>query len=201
MDQSTIEIVVLAFIAGFVLFRLYATLGRRTGSERPVNPRPQPAQGALGQTFAPAAPQLPQAFAGNPAGEGVMAIVRADPSFDIAHFMAGAKGAYEIIVGAFAKGDRDALRNLLTPRVFDAYVTAIAAREEKGEQGPELVRLKSADLAGAELAGDTARVTVKFESELAEGAHGVRDAHESWTFERVVRSADPNWRLARVAAA
>jgi predicted lipid-binding transport protein (Tim44 family) len=144
---------------------------------------------------------LPQAFAGNPASEGVMAIVRADPSFDIAHFMAGAKGAYEIIVNAFAKGDRDALRNLLTPRVFDAYLTAIAAREAKGEPGPELVRLKSADLAGAELAGDTARVTVKFESELAEGAHGVRDAHERWTFERVVRAADPNWRLARVAAA
>ena len=123
------------------------------------------------------------------------------PSFDIAHFMNGAKGAYEIIVGAFAKGDRDALRNLLTPRVFESYIAAIAAREAKGEPGPELVRLKSADLAGAELAGDTARVTVKFESELAEGAHGVRDAHERWTFERLIRSSDPNWRLARVAAA
>src|SRR5690349_10403647 len=54
LDQSTIEIVVLAFIAGFVLFRLYATLGRRT--ERPVNPRPQPAHGAFGQAFAPAPP-------------------------------------------------------------------------------------------------------------------------------------------------
>ncbi len=196
MDQNTIEIVVLAFIAGFVLFRLYATLGRRSGAERP-----QVAQGTLPRGFGASAPQLPQAFAGNPASEGVIAIVRADPSFDIAHFMAGARGAYEIIVNAFAKGDREALRNLLTPRVFDAYAAAIAAREAKSETGPELVRLKSADLAGAELAGDTARVTVKFESELAEGAHGVRDAHERWTFERMVRSPDPNWRLARVAAA
>jgi predicted lipid-binding transport protein (Tim44 family) len=200
LDQSTIEILVLAFVAGFVLFRLYATLGRRTGAERPVAPRPAPVQGPMPQGVAAPAP-LPQAFAGNPASEGVMAIVRADPSFDIAHFMNGAKGAYEIIVGAFAKGDRDALRNLLTPRVFESYIAAIAAREAKGEPGPELVRLKSADLAGAELAGDTARVTVKFESELAEGAHGVRDAHERWTFERLIRSADPNWRLARVAAA
>ncbi|MBI3437976.1 MAG: Tim44 domain-containing protein [Proteobacteria bacterium] len=198
MDQSTIEIVVLAFVAGFVLFRLYATLGRRTGSERPAVPLA--AQGLLPQGVATPAP-LPQAFADNPASAGVMAIVRADPSFDIAHFMNGAKGAYEIIVGAFAKGDRDALRNLLTPRVFDTYVAAISAREAKGEAGPELVRLRSADLAGAELAGDTARVTVKFESELAEGADGVRDAHERWTFERAIRSADPNWRLARVAAA
>ncbi|MFZ2030231.1 MAG: Tim44/TimA family putative adaptor protein [Vitreimonas sp.] len=200
MDQSTIEIVVLAFIAGFVLFRLYATLGRRTGAERPVAPHPAPVQGPMPQGLTPSSP-LPQAFAGNPASEGVIAIVRADPSFDIAHFMNGAKGAYEIIVGAFAKGDRDALRNLLTPRVFDSYIAAIAAREAKGEPGPELVRLKSADLAGAELAGDTARVTVKFESELAEGAHGVRDAHERWTFERLIRTSDPNWRLARVAAA
>ena len=150
---------------------------------------------------APTASPVAQALAGNPASEGVAAIVRADPGFDIGHFMSGARGAYEIIVSAFAKGDRDALRNLLTPRVFESYVAVIAAREAKGEQGPELVRLKSADLAGAELAGDTARVTVKFESELAEGAHGVRDAHERWTFERLIRSADPNWRLARVAAA
>lgn len=200
MDQSTIEIVVLAFIAGFVLFRLYATLGRRTGAERPVNPRPQPAHGPMPLGSSPVSP-LPQVLANNPASEGVAAIVRADPGFDITHFMSGAKGAYEIIVNAFAKGDRDALRNLLTPRVFESYVAVIAAREAKGEPGPELVRLKSADLAGAELAGDTARVIVKFESELAEGAHGVRDAHERWTFERLIRSADPNWRLARVAAA
>ena len=200
MDQSTIEIAVLAFIAGFVLFRLYATLGRRTGAERPLDARPQPAQAGLapfaGQATAPL-----QVAAGNPVGAGVAAIVRADPSFDIAHFMSGAKGAYEIIVGAFAKGDRDALRNLLTPRVFEAYVAAIAAREAKGEPGPELVRLKSAELVGAELADQVARVMVKFESELAEGAHGVRDAHERWTFERLIRSTDPNWRLARVAAA
>lgn len=199
MDQNIIEIVVLAFIAGFVLVRLYTTLGRRTGAERPAEP--QVAQGAFSRGFGAQAPALPQALAGNPASEGVMAIVRADPSFDIAHFMNGAKGAYEIIVGAFAKGDRDALRNLLTPRVFDSYAAAIGAREAHGGKGPELVRLRTAELAGAELAGDTARITVKFESELAEGDHGVRDAHERWTFERLVRSADPNWRLARVAAA
>jgi predicted lipid-binding transport protein (Tim44 family) len=200
LDRDTITIVVLAFVAGFVLFRLYLTLGRRTGAERPVDPRPQPALGPMPQPFAPASP-LPQAFANNPARDGVMAIVKADPRFDIAHFMNGAKGAYEIILSAFAKGDREALRNLLTPRVFESYSTAIAAREAKGEVGPEFVRLKSAELAAAELADDIARITVKFESELAEGVHGVRDARERWTFERSVRSADPNWRLARVSAA
>ncbi len=194
-----VELFVLAAIAGFVLFRLYLTLGKRTGAERPAEPTPAPAQGELPRER----PPTPAAGspADSPAGDGIMAIVRADPSFDVGHFLAGARGAYELIVGAFAKGDREALRGLLTPRVFESYQAAIAKREESGGHGPELVRLKQVELVDAALEGGVARVAVKFEAELAEGAHGVRDAHERWTFEREVRSPDPNWRLARVAAA
>lgn len=199
MDQGLFEIAVLAFIAGFVLFRLYTTLGRRTGSERP-EPRPQPAQGELPQDEPGPAP-VAAAPPSGPAGEGLMAIVRADPQFDVDHFTTGARSAYELILNSFAKGDREALRPLLTERVFESYVAAIEAREAKGEPGPELVRLRSAEISDATLTGDVARVGVKFEAELAEGAHGVRDAREKWTFERDVRSSDPNWRLARVAAA
>jgi predicted lipid-binding transport protein (Tim44 family) len=193
-----IEILILAFIAGFVLFRLYVTLGRRTGAERPAEP--QPAQGELPREPL-GAPLKPAQTVGGPAGEGLMSIVRADPSFDVEHFLSGARGAYELIVGAFAKGDREALRGLLTARVFDSYSAAIAKREESGGQGPELVRLRSAEIVEADLSEDSARITVKFEAELAEGAHGVRDARERWTFERSIRSPDPNWLLARVAAA
>lgn len=199
VDQNTLEILVLAFIAGFVLFRLYTTLGRRTGEERP-QPRPAPAQGGLPPELGDAPPNAALKSAG-PAGEGLMAIVRADPSFDAEFFVNGAKSAYELIVGAFAKGDKEALRDLLTPRVYDSYAAAIAAREASGGAGPELVRLKSAEIVDAAMQGDSARVTVRFEAELAEGAHGVRDAREKWTFERDVRSPDPNWRLARVTAA
>ena len=199
MNKGFFEIAVLAFVAAFVLFRLYITLGRRTGAERP-EPRPQPAQGELPiELTSPAAALAPAAT--GPAGEGLLAIVRADPQFDVEHFLAGARSAYEIVVNAFAKGDREALRPLLAPRVFDSYVAAIAAREQKGETGPELVRLKSGEIAEASMQGGIARVSVRFEAELAEGAHGVRDAREKWTFEREIRSADPNWRLARVAAA
>lgn len=200
MEQGLIEILILAFIAGFVLFRLYTTLGRRTGAEQPVEPKPAPAQGELPRE--PAGPVLNAApTAAGVAGEGVMAVVRADPSFDVEHFLVGARGAYELIVGAYAKGDREALRNLLTPRVFESYVAAITHREEKGEAGPELVRLRGVELIDASLQGSVARISVKFEAELAEGAHGLRDARERWTFVRDVRSSDPNWRLDRVAAA
>jgi predicted lipid-binding transport protein (Tim44 family) len=200
LDRSLIEILVLAFVAGFLLFRLYTTLGRRTGAERPADPRPAPAQGEL-PPERPAQAPLSGASVSGPASEGLISIVRADPSFDSEHFVAGARSAYELIVNAFAKGDRDTLRGLLTPRVFESYVAAIKAREEKGESGPELVRLKAAEIIDANLQAEIARVTVRFEAELAEGAHGVRDAREKWTFERDVRSPDPNWRLARVAAA
>ena len=182
-----------------MLFRLYSTLGKRTGAERP-EPRPQPAQGELPREDVSPAPK-PASTArrprrGRPDGDRPRR-----PQLRHRAFRLGARGAYELIVGAFAKGDRDALRRLLTPRVFESYVTAIAAREAKGEAGPELVRLKSGEIVDADLSGDNARVTVKFEAELAEGAHGVRDAREKWTFERDVRSPDPNWRLARVTAA
>lgn len=198
MDQQWIEMAILAFIAGFVLFRLYTTLGRRP-PDRP-DTQPQPVQGEM-----PREPRSPiitaPAAASGPAGEGISAILKADPGFDVDHFVTGARGAYEIIVAAYAKGDRDALKNLLTERVYESYMAAITAREEKGEPGPELVRLKSAELVGARLTGDVAQVDVKFEAELADGAVGVRDAREKWTFERNVRSSNPNWRLARVAQA
>ncbi len=197
MDQGLLEILILAFVAGFVLFRLYTTLGKRTGSERPA--QPQPVQGDLPREQPLA--QKPAPTPGGTAGEGLISIVRADPSFDVDHFVAGARGAYELIIQAFAKGDRDALRGLLTPRVFESYAAAIDKREESGGPAPELVRLRHAEITEAEMRGDTARVTVKFEAELAEGAHGVRDARERWTFERAVTSPDPNWLLARVTAA
>ncbi len=197
MNQNFIEIAVLAFIAGFVLFRLYTTLGRRTGAERP-DPRPQPVQGMLPREEQGASPRVVPAGAAQ--SEGLMAIIKADPSFDVDHFTTGARGAYELIVGAYAKGDRDTLKPLLTPRVFESYSAAIAARPEN-DPGPELVRLKSAEIVDANLTGSVARVSVKFEAELADGAVNVRDARERWTFERDVRANDPNWRLARVAQA
>jgi len=196
--NDLIQIAVLAFIAAFVLFRLYVTLGRRTGAERPEEVRPAPAQGPRVEPQ-PSAP--PAGMAGGKAGEGLMAIVRADPRFEVDHFLTGARGAYELIVGAYSKGDEAALRPLLTPRVFETYAKAIADRASRGEPGPELVRLKHSEIVDAAMDGRVARVVVKFEAELAEGAHGVRDAREKWTFERDVSADDPNWRLARVAAA
>ncbi|MFZ4121381.1 MAG: Tim44/TimA family putative adaptor protein [Caulobacterales bacterium] len=204
MENQWVEIVILAAAAAFVLARLYSVLGRRTGSERPSTPpaapRPAPAQGSVRDPLAKPSPRLEPEFSGA-AGSGLGQIQMADPSFDPAQFAGNARAAYEAIVHAFGVGDRDALRPLLTPRVFDAYAKAITEREGTGEQGPELVRLKTAEIVDANLSDQIARVVVKFEAELAHGLHGLRDTLEKWTFERDVRSRDPTWFLAKVASA
>lgn len=200
MDNDAITILILSAVAVFVIVRLYSVLGRRVGSERPEAPRPAPAP-AEPAARERATPQPVPAPVSGPASGGVNDILRADPSFDPGHFLMGARAAYEMIVGAFASGDREALQGLLTKRVFESYEQAITDREATGGKGPELVRLRSADLADAELDGNIARVDVRFEAELAEGLHGLRDTKERWTFERDVSSRDPNWRLAGVAQA
>lgn len=202
MNTQLIEILVLAAVAGLVLARLYSVLGKRTGAERPSvpPPRPQPAQGDYRD--APSMPSHSPALENlGPASSGLMDIQRADGSFDPAYFITGARSAYELIVHAFSVGDREALRPLLTPRVFSAYDKAITDREATGDKGPELVRLKIAEIVEAALVNTTARVAVKFEAELAHGLHGIRDTLEKWTFERDVHSKDPTWQLAKVGAA
>ena len=204
MDTQLIEFLVLAVAAGVVLAKLYSVLGRRTGAEPPPQPRPQPAaqapQGDVPRDASLERAPASAALAGAAPG-GLADLVRADPSFDPMHFLSGARAAYEMIVTAFAAGDRDGLRPLLTPRVHEAYAKAIDERAARGEKGAELVRLKSAELLDASVEGEAARVAVRFEAELAEGAHGLRDTKEKWTFERNLRSPDPNWKLARVVAA
>ena len=200
MSQQVIEILILAAVAAIVIGRLFSVLGQRRGSEGPAQPTtPRPVE--VGAPTAAGAPTPIPATPGHTGGPGVAAVMQADPAFEPSSFVDGARAAYELIVQAFAKGDREALKPLLNPRVFEAYAKAIAEREASGGKGPELVRMKSAEIADARMEGDLARVAVRFEAELAEGVHGMRETRERWTFERDVRSRDPNWRLSSVAQA
>lgn len=201
MSRELIEVLILAAVAVVVIGRFFSVLGQRRGSDRPAAPpEPRPATVDAG---APAQPYpSPMPTAATPAASvGVASILAVDPAFDPAAFVGGARSAYEMIVTAFASGDRAALGPLLSPRVFESYSKAIDDREATGGKGPELVRLKTAEIADARVEDNIARVAVRFEAELAEGAYGLRETKERWTFERDVRSRDPNWRLAGVAQA
>ena len=200
------QIVIFAAIAGFFLYRLYTVLGRRTGHE------PEPGSIQKPQEAIDAPKEGPRPAFTGPAAAGMEAIRRVDKSFDPDEFLNGAKGAYEMIVTAFAEGDRDTLKRFTASNVYDRYEKAIAAREVKDQkQVTDIVRIAQAEIESAELVGKTARVKVHFEADLAtvvtdkdgqtiEGdASQIVTTTEGWTFERDAGARDPNWVLARVS--
>ena len=188
-DSQTLILIIAATVAGIVLFRLYTVLGRRTGQE------PEP--GAAQARNAPPPPRdlpqpVPQALpapdnAGLSQG-GLIDIQLADRNFDTAKFVSGAREAYGLIVNAFAKGDREALRPLLSPDVLAAFEAAIAARGDA--PAALLTRLADARITDAVLDGRQAEITLAFQAEFTTGT-----VHDIWTFARSVDAPDPNWTL------
>lgn len=192
-----IEFILLAGIALFVGWRLFVTLGQDQGPpegrSRVPTPTPTPNQDNSAPAGGDVVPLRPS-FTG-PGAAGMEAIHGADPSFDPRAFMQGARSAYEMIVGAFARGDREALKPLLDTDVYEAWDAAITDREIAGTEGMQLLRVRKAEISDASLAEDgMARVTVHYESELGDGESTVK-ASELWTFMRQTSSDDPNWIL------
>ena len=140
---------------------------------------------------------------------GLAAVKARDGAFDLSRFLGGAKGAYEMIVRAFAAGDRDTLRNLLAPDLMAGFDAEITIREAEGRtETVEFLHAPRADLEKAEVVGDLARVTVRFLAEFRSRSKGPegeavddRRTAELWTFERNLKSRDPNWTLVHVDAA
>lgn len=202
------QIILFAIIAAVVLFQLYNVLGRKVGRqpEDDAEARARRAQAAAeAGGAAQAAPGL------DPALLAVVAGLRArDPGFDPARFLDGARQAHETIVRAYAEGDRETLKALLTPLVMTSFEGGIAEREARGEtEMVEFPHTPRADLELATVEGDKAVARVRFLSELrqtvkaASGEPHVEDRRtaEIWTFERPLASDDPNWVLARVEPA
>ena len=140
--------------------------------------------------------------------KGLRAIRDADPSFDPKGFVDGAKMAYEMIVMAFADGDRKTLKNLLSREVFDGFVQAISDRESRSEKiQSSFVGIDKADIVGAEMKGTEAHITMRVISELISATRDkageviegdpetVAEVKDVWTFARDTRNKDPNWKL------
>jgi predicted lipid-binding transport protein (Tim44 family) len=231
-----------AAVAAVIFVQLYRVLGKRTGSERPPydpysardarrpssNDRPSTNDNVValpGRAAEP--PPKPVEAAAVPTGDrwsgiaetgsavatGLDAIAREDKSFDGKHFIAGARAAYEMIVTAYAEGDRRTLKNLLSRDVYDGFEAAIRDREAKGETAESrFVSIDKSDITEAELRGRTAQITIRFVSQLVsvtrdrEGAvvegspEKVTDVTDVWTFARDLSSRDPNWKLVATEA-
>ena len=221
-------------LAVFIFLRLRSVLGQRTGRERPPfdpyatrDVTRTPADGNVvtlpgrvpDKSGAPAQPDGgPDRWKGIAEPDSALAasldaIALEDKTFDPAGFLGGAKAAYEMIVTAYANGDRRQLKDLLGRDVYESFETAIREREQKGEKiESRFVSIDAADIIGAELRGKAAHVTVRFVSQLVSvtrdrsGAvidgnpDGVTTVTDVWTFARDVSSRDPNWKLVATEA-
>ena len=197
-----LQFILFAVLAAVVLFQLYSVLGRRIGRQ------PEDAAAEAARTPGAAAPLAGPADqdAGVP---GVAALRARDPAFDVASFLIGAKSAYETIVRAYASGDRTTLRPLLSPAVMDGFETAMAQREQEGRsETVEFLQAPRADLERMEVSGDEAEADVRFLGEYRSRSRGPegeavddRRTAEIWTFQRNLKSRDPNWTLIHVDAA
>jgi predicted lipid-binding transport protein (Tim44 family) len=223
-------------LAVFIFLRLRNVLGQRTGNERPPYDRaarnvvqgaqdnnavPMPGSIIDQAPLAPTADVTPPterwkglAEAGTPLAQGLDAIASQDSSFDPRHFISGAKSAYEMIVLAFANGDRRALKDLLSSEVYDSFDAAIKDRE-KQERKTEtrFVSIDKAELVGAEARDRSAQLTVRFVSQMISVTRDkagtivdgnpdkVADITDVWTFARDTASRDPNWKLVGTGSA
>jgi predicted lipid-binding transport protein (Tim44 family) len=215
LGGSVIEIVILGCAALFVGLRLYAVLGRRTGHEQPIaKPADLQAAPLVHRSVESLVDRKPEA-AGTIAAmvdphalDGIRSIVSADPQFDVAGFLDGARSAYRMVLEAFWRGDEAELRRLADDEVFEAFRDAIAARAQAGETiENRLVSIERSSIDSAVLTGQMAVITVRFDADIAavtrdaEGlvvAGSMTDAvqtHDLWTFSRMIRSDDPNWIL------
>ena len=232
-DVFDIYTIIFLALAVFIFLRLRSVLGQRTGREPPpYDPysAPDPVRNSPGDKVIP----LPQrtseaakpvessespdrysgvAAPGSPVAKGLDAIAAADKNFDVRQFIAGARSAYEMIVTAYAEGDRRALKNLLAREVYDGFESVIRAREARGETvETRFVSIDTTDIANAELRGRTAQLTVRFVSQLVSATHDrsgnvidgsadvVTSVTDVWTFARDVTSRDPNWNLVATEA-
>jgi predicted lipid-binding transport protein (Tim44 family) len=214
-EQVFVEIIIFAMIAVFLVYRLRSVLGRRNGDERQrPNPYTPPPAAGTEAVNVPAPAEQPepvdiyQPGDQRPLAAWLDAIRRADPSFDEKVFVSGSRAAFAMIVEAFSRGDRAALRPLLSDSVFEGFSGAIGAREKSGETlETRIERFQDADVVDARLDGSTAFLTVRFVTDQvnvtrdASGAVTEGDAEKAeevidlWTFSRDTRSRNPNWVL------
>jgi predicted lipid-binding transport protein (Tim44 family) len=222
-------------LAVFIFLRLRSVLGQRTGRERPpydpysarepVRPSSSadnvvalPGRGA-DKAPEPAEPVEPSdrwkgiAQPGTPLAVGLDAIAAESKDFDAKHFIAGSRAAYEMIVNAYAEGDRRTLKNLLSRDVYDGFDSVIREREARGETAEtKFVSIDSTDIMAAELRARTAQVTVRFISQIISATRDrtgnvidgspekVTEVIDVWTFARDISSRDPNWKLVATEA-
>lgn len=213
-SSPLLQLLVLAGIAIFLILRLKSVLGTRDGFEGPPRTQADPVSSRR-QEFEviEGGPDrdITDHVAENSEAAGALADMKqAEPSFSVTEFLSGAKQAYEWILMAFERGDMDAIAPFLSQDVFEAFSQVVDMRQDQGLTiEADFVGVRETALVEARFDQTTRRaeITVRFIGELVsivrdasgevvEGTAGQsKKQKDLWTFERVMGSDDPNWRL------
>ncbi|EEE38740.1 transporter, Tim44 family [Rhodobacteraceae bacterium KLH11] len=214
MNSPLIQLLVLAGIAIFLILRLKSVLGTREGFEKPPLQQQRDTNDAR-RDFeviegGPDHDITDHVAEDSEQAETLTAMKRVEPSFSVSEFVQGARGAYEMIVMGFEKGNLDEIQPFLSEEVFDTFVSVVADREDKGLTiEAEFIGVRETTLADVKFDKDTnqAEITMRFIGELTsvvrdrggdiiEGnPNTVKRQKDSWTFARVMGLDDPNWLL------
>ena len=232
--------IIILVVAVIIFLRLRSVLGRKTGHERkptfdPTNAPDQtksdpqgdkvvPIKGRENDDIPESAFRMRQqeeepvwsgiADEGTPLANALLDIKQVDQSFDPKSFLEGAKSAYEMIVTAFADGERKILKNHLSREVYEGFNTALTEREKAEHvQDATFVGIDKATIIDGSLKDKHANITIKFVSQLISTTRNktgdivegdpkkIREVTDIWTFMRDVSSRDPNWKLVATEAA
>jgi predicted lipid-binding transport protein (Tim44 family) len=214
MNSSIIQLLVLAGIAIFLFIKLRAVLGTRDGFEKPPLPledvRPRARRDFEVIEGGPDRDITDHVADGSPAANALAVMKATEPGFSVGTFLQGARGAYEMILMAFEKGEMDRIKPFLSPEVFDTFSEAVAQREREGlTVESNFVGLREMVLHEAEFNRDTreADISVRFlgettsvvrnkAGEVVEGSPtAIKKQRDIWTFSRRMGADDPNWHL------
>ena len=209
MNSSVIQLIVLAAVAIFLIIKLRGVLGTREGFEKPAvttppdRPKFEVIEGGQDRDI------LDNAAEGSATALALSAIKAAEPKFNTGEFLRGARGAYEMILMAYERGDLTSVRGFISDEVASAFETAIAARGTGNTVQATFVGIRELALAEADYdkTSQEAELTVRFVGELTSvtkdasgqvvsgAADQIKRQRDVWTFARVLGSNNPNWLL------
>jgi len=213
MESPLVELLVLAGIAVFLILRLKSVLGTREGFEKP------PLAGSEARSpqrkfevieGSPDDDIIAYVDEGSPQAQALAEMKRVDPSFHVAEFVQGARGAYEMILMGFETGELDGIQPFISDEIFQSFVDAVSAREDQGLTiEAEFIGVRETTIADVsfDAATTTAEVTVRFVGELTSAVRNrsgeivegdpkaVKRQKDTWTFSRKMGADDPNWLL------
>lgn len=214
MNSSILQLLVLAGVAVFLILKLRSVLGTREGFEKPPIPldevRPKARRDFEVIEGGPDRDITDHVPDGSPAAKSLAAMKTAEPGFSVGTFLSGARGAYEMILMAFEKGEIDPVRPFLSADVAASFDAAVAAREREGlTVEAKFVGLRELVLQEATFDRDSrsGEITMRFMAELTsvvrnkagvvvEGRETeIKRQRDVWTFARRMGVDDPNWQL------